>query len=97
MRFIILFVIACSSDSKVIPDTGQVSNLVDESIDADGDGFNSSEDCDDTDPDVYSGAEEICDSVDNNCDGEIDEGLLVDFYLDADGDGYGTMDDGDDG
>ena len=93
MRIIILFFIACSSDSKVISDDGLVSDLVDESHDADGDGFIHSEDCDDTDPEVYSGAEEICDGVDNNCDGEIDEGLLTDFYLDADGDGYGTQDD----
>jgi hypothetical protein len=29
-------------------------------------------DCDDTRPDVHPGAEEICDGIDNNCDGIID-------------------------
>ncbi len=41
--------------------------------DGDGDGFNASVDCDDTDPDVYPGATEICDGDDNNCDGVVDE------------------------
>lgn len=33
------------------------------------------EDCDDTDPDIYPGAPEICDGKDNNCDGIIDGGI----------------------
>ena len=40
--------------------------------DGDDDGFIGEDDCDDSNPNVYRGAEEICDGIDNNCDGEID-------------------------
>ena len=46
-------------------------------------------DCDDTKASVYPGAVELCDGVDNNCNGQIDEGVKNTYYLDADGDGYG--------
>ena len=42
--------------------------------DGDGDGIEPPEDCDDTNPNVFPGAVEICDGIDNNCDGVIDEG-----------------------
>jgi uncharacterized delta-60 repeat protein len=46
-------------------------------------------DCNDSDSSMKPGRAEICDSKDNNCNGQIDEGVLLVFYRDQDGDGYG--------
>jgi hypothetical protein len=46
-------------------------------------------DCDDGDTTINTDAEEVCDDVDNNCDGEVDEDLLITWYRDADVDSYG--------
>lgn len=51
-------------------------------------------DCDDFNDDIHPGVPESCDSVDENCNGEIDEGLpTTTFYADEDGDGYGDPSD----
>ncbi|NCG19958.1 MAG: hypothetical protein GWP91_13195 [Rhodobacterales bacterium] len=48
-------------------------------------------DCDDTRSSVNIGGLEVCDAIDNDCDGEIDDGLVASsWYLDSDGDGYGA-------
>jgi hypothetical protein len=47
-------------------------------------------DCDDLRPESFPQGIELCDGLDNNCNGAIDDGLpFNDFWIDADGDGYG--------
>ncbi len=62
--------------------------------DVDEDGFIATQaggdDCDDDNPNIHPDAQELCDAVDNNCDGQIDEGLKITFYRDADNDRFGN-------
>ncbi len=45
--------------------------------DNDGDGFSEANgDCNDANPDIYPGATELCNGIDDNCNGTIDEGLV---------------------
>ena len=43
-------------------------------VDNDGDGFSSFADCNDNDAAINANATEVCDGIDNNCDGVVDEG-----------------------
>ncbi len=61
-------------------------------VDEDGDGYPESEDCNDTDAAVSPGAVEVCDGVDNNCDGLVDEGVMTVSFADRDADGFGDAD-----
>ncbi len=60
--------------------------------DADGDGYPACQECDDGNAAVNPGATEVCNGVDDNCDGQVDEAGAAGettFYADLDGDGYG--------
>lgn len=80
---------------------------VDAWVDGDGDGFGSGDpirvcavtgeyvdralDCNDADALVHPDAEEACNDVDDDCDGQIDQDVGGQiWYTDADGDGYGV-------
>lgn len=85
--------LACLDDSKQDAVPLEEAVLETEDIwDADGDGYLSDEDCDDSAPNINPGETEICDGQDNNCDGQIDEGVLRRFHRDDDGDGFGRSD-----
>jgi hypothetical protein len=47
-------------------------------------------DCDDDDNERYPGNIETCDGKDNNCNGQLDEGVLKTWYVDEDKDSWGA-------
>ncbi len=50
---------------------------------------NNANDCDDTTASAYPGNAEVCDEVDNDCNGRVDDDVQTTYYVDKDGDGYG--------
>ena len=76
-------------DGLIDEDEDGVEGGVCPPVDADGDGYPDGEDCDDEDPDVFPGADEECNGIDDDCDGQVDEDT------DLDGDGVSDCADGD--
>jgi hypothetical protein len=60
--------------------------------DQDADGVVDAADCAPEDPDIFPGAVERCDELDNDCDGVVDEAAADarPWHADADGDGFGA-------
>jgi hypothetical protein len=84
-----LTLLGCRSTDKLTTDDSDL-DTAGLTVDADGDGYDESEDCDDNNSLVHPGAEELCDGVDNNCDGQIDEDVTTTFFEDGDEDGFGN-------
>ena len=87
MHALLLFLLAPACRNT--KDAGDTAVAV---VDNDGDGVPSDQDCDDENPDVGPDFVEICDGLDNDCDGEIDNAAGDLWYEDADGDGFGDPD-----
>lgn len=47
-------------------------------------------DCNPTNSAIHPLTPEVCDGVDNDCDGVVDDGVTTTYYQDSDGDGYGN-------
>jgi len=85
------------NDAAVNPgETEEPYNGVDDDCDSDtpdddldGDGSLEADDCDDEDPNSHPLADEVCDGLDNDCDGTADNGVDSTWYADDDGDGFG--------
>lgn len=95
-------------DGVIDPENSKDCNAYYKDMDGDGYGIDASKclcvsegkfsalergDCDDSNNKVFPGAKEICNGIDDNCNGIIDEGENAEgcspFYYDGDGDGYG--------
>ncbi len=82
----LLLLAACEVGTDPKDDTGLASDL-------DGDGYTVEDgDCDDESAAVHPGQQEICNEVDDDCDGDVDEEVAATWFPDEDGDGFGDDD-----
>lgn len=77
---------SCNDDNTCTTDscnsgTQSCSNIIIENcttvIDEDSDGYVSTEDCNDYNPEINPGAPEMCNAKDDDCDGVVDEGFNI--------------------
>ena len=86
-----LALVACDPTLGGGKDTGLLTGTTKPTgADEDGDGYTTDQgDCDDNNAAVHPNATELCNAIDDNCDGSVDEGVVAAFYKDADNDGFG--------
>jgi hypothetical protein len=101
--WLLLSLVACHKDESISGCDGDVPQLfVDEDGDSYGSKTiaqdacelgpglaDNSSDCNDADASVHPGATEVCNDVDDDCDGTA--ASAPEWYVDADGDGYGAI------
>jgi len=97
LLFLATALVSCNDKGDDSSGNGGNGNETDDSSppaaeDADNDGFDVTEDCNDADPAINPDATEICDGVDNDCVDGVDVNATdaTDYYADADGDTYGA-------
>ncbi len=92
--------LACAPSTGFVSNSDDCNDAQVSYADADGDGFGTGEaiacgiasnntDCDDNNNGIFPSQLETCNSIDDNCDGEVDEFVLNTYYADADADGFG--------
>ncbi len=97
-----VFATACGRENRLTPAVDAGSQPLPRSVclDNDGDGFagtgdcarETMVDCDDNEPSTFPGALELCNGIDDSCNGQIDEGLpVIAYYRDGDSDGVGSV------
>ena len=73
---LLLIAAGCDTETKTDGTSGGLATTDSAAADEDGDGFFADEDCSDRDASINPGAVELCNGIDDNCDGQIDEGVM---------------------
>jgi len=78
-----------SDGTATMTKTALITVLEYQPRDSDNDGYNETVDCNDLNPAIHPDATEICNVIDDDCNDEVDEGLICEE--DADNDGFNSV------
>lgn len=81
-----------NADTEPVDSADSTDSHTGDPADKDGDGYPYESDCNDDDPAINRDATEVCDGVDNDCSGYVDDYVMLSWYQDRDRDGYGNAD-----